>query len=390
VKEWYELFNDNKPDLTLVEKLEKLTTIGQYFDRIAATCRRDIKAIARGPQTVRNIKSVYEIYQWSEAKMMGYFGTNINENLFSQVRAKSRYVTLVEVFSTVDRAYAELVKRNCDDLPYCYPQTQMSQCYNNQTVLKYKMEDIPFGKGEGENGKKKLVKEKLPKKLLEILEENHPTRRKMTLRLGTCFSNPYGSNKKNDCKVACPFSFQNQLQPNQKRCTQQPYTMRGALETHLCKEHNIPKEALREWMAKAELWSINGGEATPTTNSENVAKYREQYYSQLDNVFWYYRDYLANSIIAVFPGKTVFIVDFETTGFEADKQRMYLVRNVVRSKVLALEVAIVAVNAQGCTYLHSFVQPTVPINPHAEKVHGISLQHLANVGAVDWKTVSTR
>jgi hypothetical protein len=49
--------------------------------------------------------------------------------------------------------------------------------------------------------------------------------------------------------------------------------MRGALETHLCKEHNIPKEALREWMAKAELWSINGGEATPTTNSENVAKF---------------------------------------------------------------------------------------------------------------------
>lgn len=319
VKNWYQYFNDYHTEKNLLEKLQSLDNIAAYFQRISRTCKRDIKALIRGPESVRNIRKVYEKYKWREAKMMGYFGTNVNENLFSQVRAKSRYVTLHEVFQIVDRAYAELVKRNCLDLPYNYPDTQLSDCYNNQKCLTFMMEDIPFGKTNQEKGNK-MQKKDLPKKLIDILETNHPTRRRMTIRMGTCFENPFSAARSKDEKVACPFSYQSQLQQNQKRCEQKPYSKLGCLENHLKTVHEIMEADVQTWMAKARYLSVVGESELVTDQQQDVAKVKQEVSQQLHKTMLNNVQDIRCAIESVFGDATVFIVDFETTGFEAERQ----------------------------------------------------------------------
>lgn len=54
----------------------------------------------------------------------------------------------------------------------------------------------------------------IPADLQQLAKQQHPTRRQMTLRLGTCFENPYGSKSKagKDELIPCPFSFESELQ----------------------------------------------------------------------------------------------------------------------------------------------------------------------------------
>ena len=97
-------------------------------------------------------------FRWSSTEnaehSLGHFGTNVNENLWSQIRHKGtrkfqfqntnnkgRYLTLLLLFQTYLRAISELVKRNSFDRHYYYPQSQISKCYNNQTSLRFSMAD---------------------------------------------------------------------------------------------------------------------------------------------------------------------------------------------------------------------------------------------------------
>jgi hypothetical protein len=215
VKLWYQIFNDNELYLpqTLQTRITILSQVARYFQRVAAEGRRDIKALVRGPTTLRSIVEMFQYsFPPSHVFRLGYFGSNINENLWSQVRGKSRYVTLELIFRTIDRAYAELVKKNCLDLPFAYPQVENSKCYNNQKALRYLLEDVPLLLHPKKSQPKK-DKTLFPPSVIEIVKQNHPTRRQMTLRLGTCFENPYASQRNDkDRRTACPFSFQSSLQ----------------------------------------------------------------------------------------------------------------------------------------------------------------------------------
>jgi hypothetical protein len=39
----------------------------------------------------------------------------------------------------------EIIKRNCKDLPFVYPQSPLSKKYNNQQSLQFDLSDIPIG-----------------------------------------------------------------------------------------------------------------------------------------------------------------------------------------------------------------------------------------------------
>lgn len=321
IRDWYDIFNDNLlGNVTIPLKCEKLNEISNYFLFLSKNCKRNILGFTRGPQSWKNIERVYEKCPWSansNSHSLAYFGTNINENLFSQFRAKQRYLTVLSVYMIDLRAYAELVKRNCIDLPFHYPSSDLSKCYNNQTALKFLMEDIPFLSQAKIS--MPISATQFDEELKNIVLINHPTRRQMTLRIGTCFENPYGAEPISRGKISCPFAFHTSLNEIQtKICNHAPYQIRTALKTHLKSKHKIFDEnELQVWMAKAELLSIQGeGEIQP--NEDLILKDVQE----TVDLIYSWKDPIIASCNKIFDleKEAIFFVDWETTGFEATRQ----------------------------------------------------------------------
>lgn len=85
--------NDLKKDIDI--RIEELTSIATYFTLIQNTCKRDIKVLTRFPKTVKNMKEILNLTktQLEGDIRLGHFGTNVNENLWSQIRHKSKQFT---------------------------------------------------------------------------------------------------------------------------------------------------------------------------------------------------------------------------------------------------------------------------------------------------------
>jgi hypothetical protein len=139
-KIWYEVLNDHQDYLHLrpEARFQILEPIAEYF--LSLQKIRPIVAFRRARQFLNAIQQLWDATPWPPNDdgiwHFGHFGTNLNENFFSILRSKMRYLTLLGVFIIADRAYVELIKRNCSDLGYSYfEDTQMSQCYNNQVFL---------------------------------------------------------------------------------------------------------------------------------------------------------------------------------------------------------------------------------------------------------------
>ena len=151
VRQWYHIWNDEVKyvSIPMEERIQMLGNIAEYFK--LKVKNNNTFALARAPRTLEAVAGIWGKFKWpavDKINRLGHFGTNIVENHFSQIRMKNvrtspylliitrsnfqHYVSLRGYFQIAEKAYVELVKRNCADLPFAYPQTEMSKCYNNQ------------------------------------------------------------------------------------------------------------------------------------------------------------------------------------------------------------------------------------------------------------------
>jgi len=113
VKLWYQVFNDYPEYVSrsIEDRFKILTPAANFFNSLRSTGNRSIMALRRAPELLSNLTNLWKQVKWPAAKdglrRLGHFGMNINENLFSQFRAKGRYLTLAAVFIISGRATAE-------------------------------------------------------------------------------------------------------------------------------------------------------------------------------------------------------------------------------------------------------------------------------------------
>lgn len=134
----------------------------------------------------------------------------------------------------------------------------------------------------------------------------------MTLRMGTCMENKFGYQGERDAKTSCPFQYECNLKPGEKRCGFGPYLKDGRLKTHLISVHGIKPEEVPRLIAKAKFLDISGGKLRNETLIKEVSIMNQSLFRSNEPAL--------AQVAQFFPWHTVFVVDFETTGFEADRQ----------------------------------------------------------------------